>query len=316
MTDDIPLQVELETAACPLGCPSVDDAVLQGGDRLTGLPGTYRIVRCRTCGLMRTNPRPTPETIGFYYPESYGPYVSTQVSERPERPRWQRALRSMFQLNAQRLPELPPGRVLEIGCASGAFLHQLAQEGWVAEGVEPSAKAAEAARALGYRVHTGPLETAPEPEHPYDLIVGWMVLEHLHDPVGALRNLHRWTKPGGWLAVSVPNAGSYEFRLFRDAWYALQLPTHLFHYTTRTLRTVMQHTGWRVRRVFHQRTLANVVASAGYRMADARPDSSVARALIDYPDRRGYGDVLLYPVAGAIAALQQGGRMTVWAQRE
>src|SRR3546814_19345766 len=61
---------------------------------------------------------------------------------------------------------------------------------------------------------------------PVDLIVGWMVLEHLHQPLAVLRKLRRWIQPDGWLVLSVPDAGSLEFRVFGDRWYALQLPTH------------------------------------------------------------------------------------------
>ena len=75
------------------------------------------------------------------------------------------------------------------------------------EGIEFSPKAAAVARALGYPVHAGSLETAPAPVEPFDLIVGWMVLEHLHDPVLALKKLNAWMKPGGWLVLSIPNAG-------------------------------------------------------------------------------------------------------------
>ena len=258
--------------------------------------------------------------MGYFYPDEYGPYVSTRVEALTDggaaRPLWKRILRKVFQFNAQRLPELKPGRVLEIGCASGNFMHELALQGWDVHGIETSESAARAARGLGYPVHVGPLETAPDPAEPFDLVVGWMVLEHLHEPVEALRKLHRWTRPGGWLAVSVPNAGSWEFSTFGDAWYALQLPTQLFHYTPETLSMIFERTGWKMDRVFHQRTMANVLASVGYRVEDRNPDSRIGRALKEYPDHRGYGDVALYPLAAAMAALNQAGRITVWARRQ
>ena len=76
----IPPDVVLEDADCPLGCPRSDETVLAGRDRLHGLPGRFQVVRCRSCGLMRTNPRPSPGTIGFYYPEDYHPYRNTRVA--------------------------------------------------------------------------------------------------------------------------------------------------------------------------------------------------------------------------------------------
>ena len=77
-------------------------------------------------------------------------------------------------------PPVRPGRLLEIGCASGSFLHRMAARGWQVEGIEFSEKAAKAARDLGYKVHTGPLETAPAPAGSLDLIVGLSYVERIY----------------------------------------------------------------------------------------------------------------------------------------
>lgn len=190
----------------------------------------------------------------------------------------------------------------------------MAALGWSVEGIEPTEAAAEAARRGGLPVFTGGIEQAPEPEKPYDLIVAFMVLEHLYDPVTALRRLRRWVSPKGWLVLSVPNAGSLELKLFRDAWYALQLPTHLFHFTPRTLQRVLDGGGWRVERVMHQRILSNLFASGGYWLADRRFPKSLTQKLIDLPDAPGRQHYWLYPLAMVLAALGQTGRMTVWAR--
>jgi 2-polyprenyl-3-methyl-5-hydroxy-6-metoxy-1,4-benzoquinol methylase len=288
-----------------------------GRDRLHNLPGTFQVVRCRCCGLLRTNPRPTLETIGYYYPESYGPFHATRVdsSTPPSPSRVKRALRPLFRFGAEELPPQPPGRMLEIGCASGRFLYTMAQQGWQVEGIEPSAQAAEAARALGYPVFTGAVEHAPNPPQPYDLVAGWMVLEHLHEPVAALRKIAGWVRPGGWIALSVPNAAALEFRVFGAAWFALQLPTHLYHYTPGTLRNVLEAGGWQLERVMHQRIIGNLVASLGHALADLGFSARPAQALQHFP-QSDYGAYLAYPVATVLSLLGQTGRMTVWARRK
>ncbi|MDD5035344.1 MAG: methyltransferase domain-containing protein, partial [Methylococcaceae bacterium] len=173
----MPNSVQLESKPCPLGCDPEDQWVLTGRDRLHGLPGSYSIVRCKHCGLMRTDPRPTPETIGYYYPDDYGPYASTRISPDGFKA-WMGTVKefakNLLRLHTQSLPPLPPGRMLEIGCASGAFLHQMARQGWEVEGIEFSPQAAQCARDAGFKVYSGSLESAPEPQRPYDLVVGWM----------------------------------------------------------------------------------------------------------------------------------------------
>jgi 2-polyprenyl-3-methyl-5-hydroxy-6-metoxy-1,4-benzoquinol methylase len=311
--------VKLEDRPCPLGCPPDDEKILVGSDFVYKLPGEFTLVRCRTCGLLRTNPRPTLDTIGSYYPSDYQPYVETRVDGAaisPE-PGWKTLIKRVVrtQLNAYVIPPMTPGRLLEIGCASGAYLDKMARSGWEVAGIEPDRDAAAHAAALGYAVHVGNLETAPDPVKPYDLVVGWMVLEHLSEPLTVLRRLAGWIKPGGWLAVSVPNAASLEFRLFRTRWYALFLPTHLYHFTPRTLAALLGAGGWKMEKVYHQRTISNLVASIGYVMQDHRIGGRLAQTLIEFPHAAWRWHRLVYPLSLALSWFGQTGRMTVWARR-
>jgi 2-polyprenyl-3-methyl-5-hydroxy-6-metoxy-1,4-benzoquinol methylase len=313
--------VELESRPCPLGCAPDDEPILTGRDRLHGLPGEFQVVRCSGCGLMRTNPRPTPDSMTFYYPEDYGPYTSTKVESGSDRTsirqRLSRLAKRLIDLRIDSLPPLPAGRMLEIGCASGSFLHRMSALGWQVHGIEFSESPAKAAQALGYQVHCGSLETAPAPPHAYDLIVGWMVLEHLHEPALALQKLHSWARPGARLALSVPNAGSWEFRFFKDAWYALQLPNHLYHLTIKTLASLLEQSGWRIEKTLHQRDLSNLVISCGYVLQDRRVLPRIASWLIDSSkQRKGLLFVALLPFAYLMSALGQSGRTTVWAVRK
>jgi len=311
----------MENLPCPNGCPVVDEELFVASDRLHALPGEFTVVRCKTCGLIRTNPRPTPETIGYYYPEDYGPYLCTRINSnfQQDKPLFKRLLRPIFrrifQFNVDIIPNLRPGRMLEVGCASGTFLAQMAAQGWQVEGIEFSETSASHAHSAGFKVHVGTLEDASEPDGLYDLIVGWMVIEHLHDPIEALTKLARWVKPGGWLVISLPNAASAEFMLFKGDSYALQVPTHLYHYTPKTLTALLYKTGWIVKRVFHQRVLSNLFASIGLVLDSKGAPVLLTKLFAKYPTQGGYWAYLFYPFAWLLAAFGQTGRMTVWAQR-
>ncbi len=311
--------IMVEDITCPLGCNKNDEVVLTGRDLLHDLPGEFRVVRCRTCGLMRTNPRPTQDAIALYYPDDYGPYIGTRVQHVSPKPvtgikkLFKPLFRRVFNFNTTTLPNIKPGRMLEIGCASGAFLHHMADQGWQVQGIEFSEKAAQAAMQLGYTVHAGPLETAPRPDAPVDLIVGWMVLEHLHDPIGSLQKLREWASPDAWLALSIPNAGSLEFNLFKDKWYALQLPTHFYHFTPTTLEKVLSAGGWKLEKVYHQRVLSNLIASAGY-VLRAKGFVKLGQRFIEYPERAGRWNFVLFPLAWLLSLFGQTGRMNVLAR--
>lgn len=315
--------ISLEDTCCPLGCERNDELLFYGSDRLYGKPGEFGLVRCRVCGLIRTNPRPTAESIGQYYPAHYGPYLgsrvtpTTQSHQRSSLRRFARWIfRKVVRFNTQVVPELEPGRMLEIGCAAGNYLAEMQAVGWTVEGIEFSDQAAEEARRAGFNVRTGSLETATADPNSYDLIVGWMVLEHLHEPIAVLKKLGTWAKPGGWLCLSVPNCGSLEFKIFRSYWYDLHVPNHLIHLSPRTARSVLEKAGWEVERIFHQRNLSNLVGSLGLWLEGVGAPAWLSRRLKAFPDTAGLRSALaLYPLAWLMSLLGQTGRMTIWARR-
>lgn len=319
ITADTMTEITMESVGCPLGCNLDDETLFSGHERMHELPGEFVVVKCRECGLMRTNPRPTAGSIGTYYPSNYGPYAAEQLKSLQQRkgPRnmWRRIFRRIFEFNVNRIPPIPVGRMLEFGCAAGAYMVSVARDGWNVEGIEYSAQVAEQARSLGFSVYAGSLETAPDPAELYDMVVGWMVVEHLHDPVLALTKLRSWTKPGGWLAISVPNAGALEFRLFKDAWCALELPRHLWHFTPTSLSMLLQRGGWNMKRVHHQRIMTDAWASLGNRLQDRGYPRLVYEPLTRLFGHAGYIHYPLLPLATILAACGQTGRMTVWAQR-
>jgi len=306
-----------ERSTCPLGCPARDKLVLIGRDRLHNIPGEFRVVRCGECGLMRTEPRPTLAAIGNYYPAEYAPYQDTQIQvnspKMAVRPSWKVNARRILNKDSKMLPAIRPGRLLEIGCASGAYLHHMAGLGWQVEGIEFSQTSADAARRLGYKVFSGTIEAVEDRFECYDLIVGWMVFEHLHNPTLVLEKAHEWVRPGGWLVISVPDAGSLEFKIFKHRWYALDLPRHLYHYTLKSLGNLLRCSGWEIDHVFWQNNANNLVQSLRYVCID-RDWPNIATYLLDIFEGRRHRYLHLF-MGKLLGTLHASGRMTVWAKR-
>lgn len=310
--------VILESRECPLGCLQYDNLLFTGHDLIQDLPGEFSVVQCQSCGLIRTNPRPTAETIGFYYPDSYGPYLSTKKNLQYNNLMKivQKIYRTLCPSNSQIIPTLIPGKMLEIGCASGSFLAEMATQGWQVEGIEFSENAANIARAAGLLVHSGSIESITEVSAPFDLITAWMVIEHLHNPVAALTKLAEWSKPNAYLALSVPNAQAFEFGFFQGRGFALHLPNHLYHFTPTTLTLLLDKTGWQIERIFHQRTLGNWIGGVGNQLQVLNMPVWLYQPFKNYPHRTSLLTLLLYPLAWLLAVFGQTGRMTVWARRK
>jgi SAM-dependent methyltransferase len=263
--------IVLETAPCAFCGTDGGVPLLTGRDRRHGLPGRFQVVRCERCALMRTDPRPTLATIVRYYPSDYEPYRDTDPWWRRYRP-----LAALLDGGWTRLPARPPGRLLELGTSTGRYLQRMRQAGWTVEGVEFfEAAAREAAARTGAPVHAGDVLSALFARESFDAICAWMVIEHLHDPVTALRRTFDWLAPGGWLALSVPDAGSWMRRVFGDAWYGLDVPRHLYHFSVPTLTMVLRDCGYRDIRITRPRTTGDLWHSA---IARANDRGWIARA--------------------------------------
>ena len=152
----------------------------------------------------------------------------------------------------------------------------------------------------------------PQESGHYDVIVGWMVLEHLHDPVGDLTKLRERVGDEGWLVLSVPDAAGWlGFRFFRSYWYALELPRHLFQFTPHTLKTVLEAAGWRPEKIYWQHDATNFFLSLRYWFLEHELVSLAG--LCDKIARR-RGNPLVAGLAVLFGAFHCSGRMVVWAQ--
>lgn len=114
-------------------------------------------------------------------------------------------------------------RLLDVGCSSGAFLQSALHLGFHAEGVEPSAEAAQTARAAGLKVFTGYLEQAQFPDATFDAITLIEIVEHLRDAHSLLQECARILKPGGVVLVTTPNAHSWTARAMGERWAGFSL---------------------------------------------------------------------------------------------
>jgi ubiquinone/menaquinone biosynthesis C-methylase UbiE len=188
--------------------------------------------------------------MGEHYPPEYEPYQSYEVKKNS----WlmQKAVDYGLDNRARGVMNYKKsGLLLDLGCAAGDFLiHIQKKYGWQVRGVEISNYASAIAREqLGLDVFTGNLQAASFPDNTFDAVTMWDVLEHLHDPTATLREIHRVMKPGGILALRVPNGDSYDARIFGSYWSGLDAPRHLYVYSRSTLRALLEKNGFEVLRM-------------------------------------------------------------------
>lgn len=244
----------------------------------------FTLVQCGRCGLIYLNPRPVPAEIPAYYPKEYYPLEETHERRAIDRffQRLSNALKkglreefygypvrsgarpSPFLRSVRRLflyPEhwhlklvgrdiLPyrgGGRILDVGCGPGRLLRTLRDWGWDVYGVDFSPIAVDCATGkYGLNVRLGDLRQAAYEKDFFDVIMFNHCLEHVYDPVETLCEAHRILKPGGLLLIAIPNAGSFEARVFGKWWVQWDVPRHLYHFTKETMSKLLTKTGFRL----------------------------------------------------------------------
>jgi SAM-dependent methyltransferase len=147
------------------------------------------------------------------------------------------------------------------------------RQGWQVTGVDVSLAAVERVRGvLGLPALLGSLPHPQLKPSSFDVLTMWHSLEHVHRPLEVLHEARRLLAPGGKLIVAVPNIDSLPFRWFGPAWFGLELPRHLTHFTPWALHLMLETAGFRVVRQRWVRHSDWLRASA--RLACRRPGAT------------------------------------------
>jgi SAM-dependent methyltransferase len=171
------------------------------------------VLRCKTCSLVFLSPEGRDDRAEDLYSQDYftereGYFFRDGVVDGSgqESPHVADFRHGLQLIETQRRP---PGRLLDVGCATGSFLSLAQQRGWDCRGVEVSSFAAAKARdRTGVEVFCGQFEDAPFPDASFDVITMWDLFEHLPAPPDALRRVRQLLRPGGLVLVNTPNENS------------------------------------------------------------------------------------------------------------
>lgn len=155
---------------------------------------------------------------------------------------------SMFTETLERLKTLTQGTggLLDIGAATGYFVGVAQRSGWNAQGIDVSSHSVAMAKAKGLRVDEATIENFDAPLGSFDAITMWDVIEHLPDPVSALRKSRELLKEEGILAINTPDGRSLWARMFGKRWHSLVPPEHIFIFNRQALSLALHANGFEV----------------------------------------------------------------------
>jgi 2-polyprenyl-3-methyl-5-hydroxy-6-metoxy-1,4-benzoquinol methylase len=209
----------------------------------------YSVVKCRTCGLVYTNPQPDFAMLTDHYQEEYyREWIQKQAA--PRLSLWKKRVRTIARYKT-------PGRLLDVGCGIGTFLDVAKKSGWEVAGTEVSGYAVRYIKeTYGISVEKGLFEQLNFPEKHFDIITFWHSLEHVADPAANLVHARTLLKDNGFLVVACPNVNNYImyflYRLVKGRRLQLFSPDakeqHLYHFSEATIKQLARKCGFRIKK--------------------------------------------------------------------
>jgi 2-polyprenyl-3-methyl-5-hydroxy-6-metoxy-1,4-benzoquinol methylase len=255
-------------------------------DKLFGASGEWSFSRCSNadCGLLWLDPRPHEDDIHQAYATYYthaSPDETRSLNTRFLSASFRMLTRSVIlvsglakqrqNISDMHLNELRPGRLLDIGCGDGRFLHRMKDRGWSVTGLDFDQQAARAAKEkYDIEVKVCRLEEMGCPGNSFDAITMNHVIEHVFDPVATLREVCRILKPGGMVVVVTPNADSLGLRIYGPNWRGLEPPRHIQIFSPQALERAARKAGLASVQVYSSAANAWTVLSASMQLAEQK----------------------------------------------
>lgn len=235
---------ELLVYSSHLPCPSCGTATRH---RQPYYKWGFAIRACCECGLGSTSLDSEVRLEGIYDQGYFqGERADGYADYAASAPVLRREFRRLVETSLKR--RIPDGNLLEIGCAYGYMLEE-ASRFYRCRGVELSTAAQEVCREKGLDV-VGQLEDV-DAESQFDIAVMLDVIEHLVSPDQTLREIRARMRPGGTLVLTTGDWGSALARLMGRNWRLMTPPQHLWFFNSRSLRLLLERSGFQVENVEH-----------------------------------------------------------------
>jgi 2-polyprenyl-3-methyl-5-hydroxy-6-metoxy-1,4-benzoquinol methylase len=245
---------------------------------------TFSIIRCNTCQLLITSPRPENTQLGKYYlSNKYTSHIKKGKSALDQAYLLARTFTLKWKLSiVKKYVAKTNGTLLDFGCGVGEFIKVAKVKGWESVGVEPSQAARQNADTLISHDILPSLKDLQHQQKKFDAITAWHVLEHVDELSETVEILRSMLNAHGIIFIAVPNYNSWDARHYKEYWAAYDVPRHLWHFNVNSMTQLLKS---------HTLTVANIIPMrldafyisllSDHYKTGSRPVNGLATALIN-----------------------------------
>ena len=198
----------------------------------------YQIVRCNTCGLVRSDPVVDSNVLQSLYQQSSFTYSQDTPNLRRTYGRYLRKIEKYH---------ISKDHLLEIGCGNGFFLEEAQGQGFrEVTGVEPSRDAIDQANpAIRSKIICDMLRPGLLPTNTFSAICMFQTFDHVSEPNMLLEECGRLLQPGGVVLCLNHNVEAVSSRVLREKSPIIDIE-HTYLYSPKTIRRLFENHGLRV----------------------------------------------------------------------
>tara|TARA_B100000780_G_scaffold79545_1_gene54010 strand:+ start:719 stop:1579 length:861 start_codon:yes stop_codon:yes gene_type:complete len=132
--------------------------------------------------------------------------------------------------------------LLDIGAGVGSFASFVKSKGFDVIAIEPNSKAREICLEKNIKTYKS-INYLPK-KSLFSIVTLWHVFEHLPNLKTALKVFSSHLEQDGKLVIAVPNIKSYDACYYKSYWAALDVPRHLWHFSTKGLVHLVEEQGF------------------------------------------------------------------------
>lgn len=221
------------STACPICARDSDSAV------------SSDLYRCRWCGLIfNANSISLSYDRDYFISEYRNQYGRTYIDD----------FENIYRLSALRLDKIfaIAGKkrglksALDIGSAAGFFLKAAKDMGVKKlKGIEISDYASEYCREyFGIDAVNSSFEDSVLNEK-FDIITSWFFIEHLSDPLSAMKKIYSMLNAGGVFALAIPSCFGPMFLFDRDEWVRTHPKDHRIDLSPGSAKKILKEIGYK-----------------------------------------------------------------------
>jgi len=209
----------------------------------------FSVDRCAGCGFIFMNPRFKKSVLAGFYGDNYYTgnagytYYDERDAEKFAMHVWRKRIEKIHD-------KVKTGSFLDVGCAFGGLL-KAAQKYYKPYGIELSEYSGGVAKSIyGNNIHLGTLEDHPFREESFSVITMIELIEHLPDPLSAVKECYRLLKPGGLLLIQTANMDGLQAKI-QGSNYAYYMPGHLSYLSKKNILMILRKCGFKKILFYH-----------------------------------------------------------------